>query len=146
MYYHCENKDYQKWNEKINDVTFLPICCIFTSFKLSIDIKVDNEYWLIDFKTSNHMSYNYALQLAAYKYLLKELRNINISKAMILRLDKSQYKYYTYEYDLINNQEHIQFFNDCLQTFMLLCAAFIMRIYTKNKYDKLFDNIQSTGS
>ena len=109
-------------------------------------LKVDNEYWLIDFKTSNHMSYNYALQLAAYKYLLKELRNINISKAMILRLDKSQYKYYTYEYDLINNQEHIQFFNDCLQTFMLLCAAFIMRIYTKNKYDKLFDNIQSTGS
>lgn len=109
-------------------------------------LQVDGDYWLIDFKTSNHMSYNYALQLAAYKYLLKELKNINISKAMILRLDKTEYTYYTYEYDFINNQEHIQFFEDCLETFMLLCSAFIMRVYTKNKYDELLPNIQSTGS
>ena len=106
-------------------------------------LKVDGEYWLIDFKTSNHMSYNYALQLAAYKYLLKELRNIDISKAMILRLDKKMYCYYTYEYNM-NNKSHLDFFNNCLQTFILLTAAFIMRITTKEEYDKLSKEI-TTG-
>ncbi len=108
-------------------------------------LRVDGEYWLIDFKTSNHMNYNYALQLAAYKYLLKELEGIEISKAMILRLDKVAYRYYTYEYDLKNNEEHIKFFNNCLQTFMLLCSAFIMRIYTKEEYDKLIKSIETVG-
>ena len=109
-------------------------------------LRVDGEYWLIDFKTSNHMSYNYALQLAAYKYLLKELEGIEISKAMILRLDKVNYTYYTYEYDLKNNEEHIKFFNDCLQTFMLLCSAFIMRMYTREEYDKLLKSIETVGN
>ena len=106
-------------------------------------LKVDKNYWLIDFKTSNHMSYNYALQLAAYKFLLKELKNIDISKAMILRLDKEKSCYYTYEYDM-NNEIHLNFFNNCLQTFMLLTAGFIMRMTTKEEYDKLFKEI-TTG-
>lgn len=106
-------------------------------------LKVDKNYWLIDFKTSNHMSYNYALQLAAYKFLLKELKNIDISKAMILRLDKEKSCYYTYEYDM-NNEIHLNFFNDCLQTFMLLTAGFIMRMTTKEEYDKLLKEI-TTG-
>ena len=92
------------------------------------------------------MSYNYALQLAAYKYLLKELEGIEISKAMILRLDKINYTYYTYEYDLKNNKDHIEFFDNCLQTFMLLCSAFIMRMYTKEEYDKLLKSIETVGN
>ena len=127
------------------EIIYLEETLIYKYFAGTCDclLKVDGEYWLIDFKTSNHMSYNYALQLAAYKYLLKELRNIDISKAMILRLDKKMYCYYTYEYNM-NNKSHLDFFNNCLQTFMLLTAAFIMRITTKEEYDKLSKEI-TTG-
>ena len=109
-------------------------------------LKVDGEYWLIDFKTSNHMGYKYALQLAAYQYLLRELEGIEISRALVLKLDKVAYTYYTYEYDLKNNEEHIKFFDDCLQTFMLLCSAFIMRMHNKEEYDKLLKEIETVGN
>ncbi len=141
---------YKWWNlihkeHKKIEIIYLEETLIHKYFAGTCDclLKVDNEYWLIDFKTSNHMSYNYTLQLAAYKYLLKELKNIDITKAMVLRLDKIAYTYYTYEYDLKNNSGHIQFFNDCLQTFMLLTASFIMRFYTRETYDKLLKEIET---
>jgi hypothetical protein len=143
---------YQWWNKLHKDhkkieLIYLEKTLIHKYFAGTCDclLKVDDEYWLIDFKTSNHMSYNYALQLAAYKYLLKELEGIDISRAMVLRLDKVVYRYYTYEYDLKNNEEHIKFFDDCLQTFMLLCSAFIMRMYSKEEYDNILKNIETIG-
>ena len=134
-------------NYKKIEVIYLEETLIHKYFAGTCDclLKVDDDYWLIDFKTSNHMNYNYALQLAAYKYLLKELKNIEISRALILRLDKSNYTYYTYEYDLKNNISHIKFFDDCLQTFMLLNAAFIMRMNTKYQYESLLKDISTTG-
>ena len=97
-------------------------------------LKVDGKYWLIDFKTSSHMSYKYALQLAAYRYLLKELKDIDIDKAMILRLDKENHNYETYEYNM-DNDEHKVFMNNCLEEFMLLSAAYKGRLFTEKQYN-----------
>jgi len=100
-------------------------------------LKVDGKYWLIDFKTSNHMSYNYALQLSAYKYLLKELKNIEVSKCMILILSKTDHSYQTYELD-IEQPEYKTFTEDALQTFMTLVAGYKMRLYTTKEYHDVF--------
>lgn len=99
-------------------------------------LQVDGEYWLLDFKTSNHMNYKYSLQLAAYRYLLKNTKNINISKCMILRLDKLNHFYETQEFNL-SNKDHLNYIENCEQTFMILLTAFKMRMYTNLQYQEI---------
>ena len=129
------HKDY-----KSIEVVYLEETLIHKYFGGTCDclLKVDGKYWLIDFKTSNHMNYNYALQLSAYKFLLKELKDIDIDKAMILRLDKLNHCYYTYELNM-DNEDHKIFIDSCLETFMVLVAAFRMRMITTDQYNKIFN-------
>lgn len=100
-------------------------------------LKVDGKYWLVDFKTSNHMSYNYTLQLSAYRLLLKELKGINIDRCIILKLKKDDIKYNTYELDM-SIEKHREFTDSCLQTFKLLTAAYIMRLKTTEEYKNIY--------
>lgn len=139
----CLDGFMQWWNEihfihKNIEVIYLEETMINEYFGGTCDclLKVDEEYWLIDFKTSNHMNYKYSLQLAAYRYLLKNTKNIDINKAMILRLDKKNHYYETQEFDL-SNKDHLDYINDCEQTFMILLSGFKMRMYTIMKYEDL---------
>lgn len=120
------------------DVIYLEETMINEYFGGTCDclLKVDNQYWLIDFKTSNHMNYKYSLQLAAYRYLLRNERGIDISKAMILRVDKNNHCYETQEFDLSNERDR-NYINDCEQTFMILLTAFKMRMYTMMQYQEI---------
>lgn len=101
-------------------------------------LKVDGEYWLIDFKTSNHMSYKYSLQLAAYRFLLKELKGIIVNKCIVLRVSKTDHNYSDYVLDL-SNKDHLTFIEDCEQTFMILTIGFIMRMKTTEDYYKIYN-------
>ena len=49
------------------EIVFLEETMIHPYFGGTCDclLKLDGKYWLVDFKTSNHMNFNYALQLAA---------------------------------------------------------------------------------
>lgn len=100
-------------------------------------LKVDGEYWLVDFKTSNHMSYNYSLQLAAYRFLLRELKGIEISKCTILIMSKTNHEYMEYSLTL-KDTDHLEFINYCEQTFLTLVAAYKMRLYTNEKYYEIY--------
>ena len=71
-----------------------------------------------------------------YRYLLKNTKNINISKCMILRLDKLNHFYETQEFDL-NNKDHLSYIENCEQTFMILLTAFKMRMYTNLQYQEI---------
>lgn len=100
-------------------------------------LKVDGKYWLIDFKTSNHMNFNYALQLAAYRFLLRELKGIEISGATVLRMDKVNHSYDTYDLDF-ENTEHLEFICECEQLFLTLVSAYKMRLYCTEKYHQVY--------
>lgn len=100
-------------------------------------LKIDDEYWLIDFKTSNHMNYKYTLQLAAYGYLLQELEKINISRYVVLVLDKVNYSYSEYSLDM-NNIEDKSYMEIVLKTFISLAISYKLRLYSKNIYDTKF--------
>lgn len=54
--------------------------------------KLNGEVWLIDFKTSNHLSKSYDLQLAAYAKALEELKGIHVDKAGVMWLKASTRK------------------------------------------------------
>lgn len=52
-------------------------------------MQIDNEVYLIDFKTSNSIGYKYYMQLCAYRYLLILMGyEYPIDKMMILQVDK----------------------------------------------------------
>lgn len=101
-------------------------------------VKVDGKYWLVDFKTSKRMNFKFSIQLAAYKYLLRELKGIEIEKAIVLRLDKNSYEYDEYVLDF-NIPEHAQFICDCEQLFIMLACAYRMRMYCLAEFNKVYD-------
>jgi len=45
---------------------------------------------LIDIKTSNHITFDYFLQLNAYRFAYEEETNQKISKAFVVRLPKKE--------------------------------------------------------
>lgn len=52
-------------------------------------LEINGKSYLIDFKTSNHVTFKYFLQLAAYKMMLKEIEGIELTGGeIILQLDK----------------------------------------------------------
>lgn len=101
-------------------------------------LKLDGKYWLVDFKTSNHMNYSYTLQLAAYRFLLREMKAIELSGCMVLQMSKTEHSYSEYLLNLEENKEHLDFIVDCENTFLTLVAAYKMRLYTTEEYYKVF--------
>ena len=61
-------------------------------------LEIDGELTLLDWKTSNHMSLDYKLQIVAYIYLLQE-QNIIPSRVGILRLPKADGEFEYFEAD-----------------------------------------------
>ena len=61
-------------------------------------LEVDGELTLLDWKTSNYISLDYKLQIAAYLYLLQE-QNIMPSRVGVLRLPKTDGGFEYYEAD-----------------------------------------------
>lgn len=121
------------------EIVFLEETMIHPYFGGTCDclLKLDGKYWLVDFKTSNHMNFNYALQLAAYRFLLKELKGIEISGATVLRLSKTDHCYeeYTLNFEL---EEHVAFIVDCEQLFLVLVSAYKMKLYCTDEYHKIY--------
>lgn len=121
------------------EIVFLEETMIHPYFGGTCDclLKLDGKYWLVDFKTSNHMNFNYALQLAAYRFLLKELKGIEISGATVLRLSKTDHCYEEYTLDF-SLEEHVVFIVDCEQLFLVLVSAYKMRLYCTDEYHKIY--------
>lgn len=86
-------------------------------------IKINGKIYLVDYKTSNHVTYRYCLQAAAYRYMLRETMNITIDGVIILQLSKNDVSYNEHFIDL-SIPEHLEYLNQCEQTFMSLVLAF----------------------
>lgn len=79
-------------------------------------IRVNGKIYLVDYKTSNHITYKYFMQLSAYRYMLYIEKGINIDGCIILQLNKSEVGYNEYLLDL-SMTEHNIFMNNCTTTF-----------------------------
>ena len=116
---------FRKWWIDINgsnDVKIIgteqKITCQYFGGTYDLLIEINGLIYLVDFKTSNHVSYKYYLQLAAYKYML-ELQGYIISGCIILQVNKEIIQYT--EYPLVfSNAQHLDFINECLHTFLSL--------------------------
>lgn len=99
--------------------------------------RINGKVYLVDFKTSNHISYKYCLQIAAYKYMLNNYYNIEIDGAIILQLDKKVVAFEEYVLDF-SNKKHFDFINLCTETYLGLVYSFYNRLRVEVMYKSIF--------
>jgi len=116
------------------------IICEYFGGTLDALIKINGKIYLIDWKTSNHITSKYFIQLAAYRYMLKHMENINIDGCIILQLDKKVVGYEEYFLPL-DNDINITFINECENVFMSFLYSYLLY----NKIDNDFNNIFKEG-
>ena len=128
------------WNSIKDNVEVLmeetPLVGKYFAGTLDLLIKWNDKIYLIDFKTSNHPSYKYFLQLSAYRYLLKELYNIEIDGCGIIMLNKKDINFNEIIIDFSNPYD-LSYINQCKETFFSLVYAF----YNRLKVESMFKNI-----
>lgn len=79
-------------------------------------LSINDKIYLVDFKTSNHITYRYYLQLAAYNRILRS-QNINISGTILLQLSKTNTSFTEYTLNL-DNESHRSYFLLAEKTFL----------------------------
>lgn len=122
---------FMKWWNIINtnnvsvvmNETFLT-CNLFGG-TMDLLININGNNYLVDFKTSNHPSYRYFLQLSAYEHLLEFNYDMNINGWIILLLNK--YRSNLFNEILVKRPEHSDFMYKCKNTFM----SFVESYYDK---------------
>lgn len=98
--------------------------------------QINGKYYLVDYKTSNHITFKYCLQLAAYRYLLRILKGIEIDGCIILQLSKNDIDYTEYILNFCN-PNHLQFMIDCEQAFLSLVYAYYNIYKIEGNYKKI---------
>lgn len=130
LWWECINKD--------NEIEIIYIekklSCKYFGGTLDCLLKINGKIWLIDFKTSNHVGYKYALQMASYIYMLKE-EGIEVDGCVILQLSK-EYIHYTEHILDFNNDETKEYIDLCIYEFLLLAASYHGRYMVEHGFKK----------
>jgi hypothetical protein len=113
------------------------LICPYYGGTYDLLLKINGKVYLIDFKTSNHMSYKYWIQTASYRHMLFMNYGISIDGIILLQLDKKEVSYEEYFIDL-SIKQHYDFIELCNQTFLSLVYAFYMRKNVELQYKTLF--------
>lgn len=133
---------FKSWWKILNDNN--KVVVLGQEFKLSCPwfggtydmlISINDRPWLVDFKTSNHLSYRYCLQLSAYRYMLR-YNNIvipDIAGIIVLRLDKESPSFEEYVLDL-SIPEHLNYLNICEHTFFSMAYTYWNLQYIKANF------------
>lgn len=110
-----------------------PLISPYCGGTLDFLLKVDDKVYLIDFKTSRHITYKYFLQLAAYRMMLRDYKEINVDCTMILQVskDKLQYKEYIYDLSIEENKKNMDIYE---RTFMSLVYAYTHITYLEEQF------------
>lgn len=113
------------------------LICPYFGGTLDLLLKLDDEeIWLIDFKSSNHPSYKYFLQLASYLHMLKKYHSIEVDKCCILMLNKNKVKHEMLTVDL-HKEKDFEFMKTCEREFLILVEAYLARLKTECMYRDL---------
>lgn len=98
--------------------------------------RINNKIYLVDYKTSNYITFKYCLQLAAYRYMLRETLGIEIDGCIVLQLSKNDISYNEFVLDF-SNPNHLSYINDCELAFMSLVFSYYNIHNIENKYKLL---------
>lgn len=96
-----------------------PIVCRYFGGTLDGLYRINGKIYLIDYKTSNHITYNYCLQLAAYIYILRSEYGIEVDGCIILQLSKNDISYNEHVLNFDNIVDK-QYMVDCERAFLAM--------------------------
>lgn len=116
------------------------LACEWFGGTLDLLIKINGKIYLLDFKTSNHPSYKYFLQLSAYKYMLKETRGIELDGCGIIMLDKECIHFNEILIDF-SVQFDIDFINHCQETFFSLIYGYYNRLRIESEFKQILKRV-----
>lgn len=126
------NRNHQVAIIGIEEALILPYCAGTYDILLSIDGKI----YLVDLKTSTHITYKHFIQLAAYRHMLYVEKNINVDGCLILQLDKEVPSFEEFILDF-HNPEHYAFIEHCSFSFLSMALSY----YNINKAESMFKQI-----
>jgi hypothetical protein len=135
---------FMMWINNINDnyqwkplMIEHPVCCDLYGGTLDALLLIGGKTYLIDFKTSNYLSWKYTLQVAAYRRVLREIYGIDVDGCCILRLDKYR-KTHPEEmmFDLSDPQMR-GYMDSCEALFVNLAMAYWQRMMVENEYKNI---------
>lgn len=112
------------------------LTCEYFGGTYDLLVSINGLLYLVDFKTSNHISYKYFLQLAAYMYML-EKQGYKISGCIILQLNKQEIGYTEYHITL-DNPYHRDYINRSLNTFLSLVYSYYNIYQCEEMYKNIF--------
>ena len=137
---------FEMWHTIVEEHFKMPIEIIYVEHKMSCKYfggtldclaRIGGRLFLIDFKTSNHVTFNYFLQLAAYRYMLRVTEGIEVEGCIVLQLDKDEPGFNEYVLDFMV-QEHLMFINNCERTFLSLVYGFINVKQVEGQFREIF--------
>lgn len=107
--------------------------------------KINGKYYIIDYKTSKNIDVKYFMQLAAYRYLLRTLMNIEVDGFIILQISKSSIGYNEYFLNFAV-PEHLLFANECERCFFALVYSYYNILHIDAMYKEVDWNGYGTHS
>lgn len=113
-----------------------PLTCRYFGGTLDGLYEINGKIYLVDYKTSNHITFKYILQLAAYRYMLRTELGIEIDGCIILQLAKETISYNEFVLNF-SNIDHLNYMNDCELAFLSLVFSY----YNINKIENGYKNL-----
>ena len=140
----CQNafNSFLLWIDNINNnhmwkplVLEEPLICELFGGTMDALLQIDDGIYLIDFKTSNFLNYKYCLQVAAYRYMLRVTRGIEVDGCCVLRLEKRKKNCFPEEmfFDL-HDKEMKSFMDNCEAMFINIANGYWQRAQTEAQY------------
>ena len=117
-----------------------PLVCQWFGGTLDLLLKINDKIFLIDFKTSNHLSYKYLLQLSAYRYMLRNIHNIEVDGVGIIRLEKTCINFEEIIIDL-HVEDDLILMNHCEVCFASLVNGYYERKYIEEQFKEKLKEI-----
>lgn len=122
-------------NNKINTIyTEKSLSCPYYGGTIDWVVEINDIPYIVDFKTSKHITYKYIIQLAAYRQLLYLNDNREINNFIILKLSKD--KIPSFEEVIIND---INIINLAQNTFNGLMYSYFNRMRLKDMIKSQYD-------
>ena len=115
------------------------LCCLWFGGTCDLVMKINGKVYVVDFKTSNHISSNYFLQLGGYGYLLEDAMSIIVDGGyIVLQLNKEEVGFDEYIL-LMDNPEHYEFMEKARVGFLSLVYAYYHVVEVDNCFKRAFN-------
>lgn len=113
-----------------------PLTCPWFGGTYDLLLNIDGKRTLVDFKTSNHITHRYFIQLAAYMYLIEYNFNMTIDMCCILRMNKEDGSYEMSTVDM-SVPEDREFMDCCRYAFFSQVNNYYSLARVKYYFNKL---------